>query len=76
MTTTQAATTPPAYDNNGQYTRTGILRYERIFGDGYVSTGGPETTEPSAKHGLSSEVEDCQHNAVLRRARVRQSQCP
>src|SRR3954451_9398209 len=45
MTTTQAATTPPAYDNNGQYTRTGILRYERIFGDGYVSTGGPETTE-------------------------------
>jgi phosphoethanolamine N-methyltransferase len=32
------------YDNNGQYSRTGILRYEKIFGDGYVSTGGPETT--------------------------------
>jgi phosphoethanolamine N-methyltransferase len=33
------------YDNNGQYTRNGILRYERIFGAGYISTGGPETTE-------------------------------
>src|SRR6185503_6655189 len=33
------------YDNNGQYTRKGILRYEKIFGDGYVSTGGPETTQ-------------------------------
>jgi phosphoethanolamine N-methyltransferase len=44
MATTQTATAPPAYDNNGQYSRSGILRYERIFGDGYVSTGGPETT--------------------------------
>jgi phosphoethanolamine N-methyltransferase len=33
-----------SYDNNGQYSRSGILRYEKIFGDGYVSTGGPETT--------------------------------
>jgi len=32
------------YDNNGQYTRNGILRYERTFGSGYISTGGPETT--------------------------------
>lgn len=32
------------YDNNGQYSRKSILRYEKIFGDGYVSTGGPETT--------------------------------
>lgn len=23
-----------------QYTATGILRYERIFGEGFVSTGG------------------------------------
>jgi phosphoethanolamine N-methyltransferase len=38
-------TAAPSYDNNGQYTRTGILRYEKIFGAGYVSTGGPETTE-------------------------------
>ncbi|WP_435010873.1 methyltransferase domain-containing protein [Tundrisphaera lichenicola] len=33
------------YDNKGQYTRTGILRYEKVFGHGYVSTGGHETTE-------------------------------
>jgi phosphoethanolamine N-methyltransferase len=44
-TATPAAPQAPVYDNNGQYTRAGILRYERIFGDGYVSTGGPETTE-------------------------------
>jgi phosphoethanolamine N-methyltransferase len=46
MTTTQTAPAPQrAYDNNGQYSRTGILRYEMIFGDGYISTGGHETTE-------------------------------
>ncbi|XP_022097659.1 phosphoethanolamine N-methyltransferase-like [Acanthaster planci] len=28
-----------------QYTRQGILRYEKIFGDGYVSTGGSQTTK-------------------------------
>jgi phosphoethanolamine N-methyltransferase len=33
------------YDNQGQYTRAGILRYEKVFGYGYVSTGGHETTE-------------------------------
>ena len=45
MTTAQsAASTQPSYDNNGQYSRAGILRYEKIFGAGYVSTGGPETT--------------------------------
>lgn len=45
MTTTQAANEPSrTYDNNGQYSRTGILRYEKIFGAHYVSTGGPETT--------------------------------
>jgi phosphoethanolamine N-methyltransferase len=43
-TASSAAATAPSYDNNGQYSRTGILRYEKIFGDGYVSTGGPETT--------------------------------
>jgi phosphoethanolamine N-methyltransferase len=26
--------------DNVQYKTSGILRYERIFGDGYVSTGG------------------------------------
>src|SRR6516162_7735785 len=45
MTTAQSVpTTEASYDNKGQYSRTGILRYEKIFGDGYVSTGGPETT--------------------------------
>nr|XP_015194380.1 PREDICTED: LOW QUALITY PROTEIN: phosphoethanolamine N-methyltransferase 3-like [Lepisosteus oculatus] len=28
-----------------QYSRRGILRYEKIFGRGYVSTGGPSTTK-------------------------------
>ncbi|GJN17994.1 hypothetical protein PR202_gb05105 [Eleusine coracana subsp. coracana] len=31
--------------DNVQYKASGILRYERIFGDGYVSTGGVETTK-------------------------------
>lgn len=42
---TAPAPTTQAYDNNGQYSRTGILRYEMIFGAGYISTGGPETTD-------------------------------
>src|SRR6516165_3573668 len=46
MTMLQAAPAAGSkFDNNGQYSRTGILRYERIFGDGYVSTGGPATTD-------------------------------
>ncbi|XP_018590166.2 phosphoethanolamine methyltransferase [Scleropages formosus] len=31
--------------DNQQYTRQGILRYEKIFGSGYVSTGGLSTTK-------------------------------
>ena len=31
--------------DDGQYSRNGILRYERIFGDTFVSTGGVETTK-------------------------------
>ncbi|XP_044126384.1 phosphomethylethanolamine N-methyltransferase-like isoform X2 [Bufo gargarizans] len=31
--------------DNQQYSRRGILRYEKIFGDGFVSTGGLETTK-------------------------------
>ncbi|KAI1898360.1 hypothetical protein AGOR_G00071520 [Albula goreensis] len=31
--------------DNQQYSRKGILRYEKIFGQGYVSTGGPTTTK-------------------------------
>src|SRR5438552_117163 len=46
MTTLQAAPAASSkFDNNGQYSRTGILRYEKIFGAGYVSTGGQATTE-------------------------------
>jgi phosphoethanolamine N-methyltransferase len=45
MTTAASTeTVSQSYDNNGQYSRSGILRYEKIFGAGYVSTGGPETT--------------------------------
>lgn len=44
-TSNAAAQAAPVYDNNGQYTRTGILRYEKIFGDGYISTGGQSTTD-------------------------------
>src|SRR3974390_1357054 len=35
----------PKFDNKGQYSRTSILRYEKIFGDHYISTGGAETTD-------------------------------
>ena len=35
----------PKFDNNGQYSRTSILRYEKIFGEHYISTGGAETTD-------------------------------
>lgn len=31
--------------DNVQYKTNGILRYERVFGEGYVSTGGIETTK-------------------------------
>ncbi|KAA0709759.1 hypothetical protein E1301_Tti018026 [Triplophysa tibetana] len=31
--------------DNQQYTRRGILLYEKMFGSGYVSTGGPSTTK-------------------------------
>ena len=44
-TTTAAPAAPPKFDNQGQYSRTGILRYEQIFGAGYISTGGHATTE-------------------------------
>lgn len=36
-----------AFLDGVQYSRTGILRYERIFGPGFVSTGGFETTKVS-----------------------------
>ena len=46
MKATQAAAdAKQKFDNNGQYSRDSILRYEKIFGDNYISTGGAETTE-------------------------------
>ncbi len=46
MTTTHAAPAArPKFDNHGQYSRTSILRYEMIFGEGYISTGGAATTD-------------------------------
>ena len=33
--------------NDGQYQRNGILRYEKVFGKTYVSTGGETTTKVS-----------------------------
>lgn len=44
MTTLSRSSASRSYDNNGQYSRTSILRYEKIFGKGYISTGGRETT--------------------------------
>jgi len=45
MTTLSTAVSAPGkFDNHGQYSRAGILRYEMIFGPGYVSTGGHATT--------------------------------
>jgi len=44
MTVSQSAS-DATYDNQGQYTRAGILRYEKVFGTDYVSTGGHATTE-------------------------------
>ncbi|XP_073676428.1 phosphoethanolamine methyltransferase isoform X3 [Garra rufa] len=38
-------TTFQEFLDNQQYTRTGILRYEKMFGSGYVSTGGISTTK-------------------------------
>ena len=32
-----------------QYTLDGILKYERIFGDGFISTGGKHSTEEFLK---------------------------
>jgi len=41
----EPAPSKPRFDNQGQYSRDSILRYEKIFGEHYISTGGAETTE-------------------------------
>lgn len=35
--------------DNKQYSKNSILRYEKVFGEGYVSTGGAKTTEEFVK---------------------------
>jgi len=35
----------PDFLDNSQYKLNGILRYEKIFGRGFISTGGKTTTE-------------------------------
>jgi phosphoethanolamine N-methyltransferase len=44
----------PRFDNRGQYSRSSILRYEKIFGEHYVSTGGAATTDH-----LCARLGDC-----------------
>lgn len=36
-----------------QYTQNSIARYERMFGDGFISTGGLETTKVRRAGGCS-----------------------
>jgi phosphoethanolamine N-methyltransferase len=43
-TATNSESSKQGFDNNGQYSRKSILRYEMIFGPGYISTGGHDTT--------------------------------
>jgi hypothetical protein len=38
-----------AFLDTQQYSAAGILKYERVFGDGFVSTGGLQTTEELVK---------------------------
>ena len=39
----------PEFLDAGQYQKNGILRYERIFGETFVSTGGEKTTKVTYK---------------------------
>ncbi len=44
---TAHAPRPPVYRHfldTQQYSSTGILRYERVYGDGFVCSGGADTT--------------------------------
>ena len=50
--------------DQNQYARKGILLYERIFGDTYISTGGERTTEHFCKQleGQALKVSKNDHN--------------
>lgn len=49
-------TTFQEFLDSQQYSHNSILRYERIFGQNYVSTGGKETTEVRRSCSLSSHI--------------------
>ena len=51
--------------DNQQYQTTGILRYERIFGQGYVSTGGFETTKVEFMTQLTTKGPGLVHSRSL-----------
>lgn len=41
--------------DENQYTVNGILRYEKVFGEGFISTGGLETTEVSLSQKMNEK---------------------
>ena len=55
-----------AFLDQNQYTKRGILRYEKVFGRGFISTGGLETTEVSPRRcELSSHLNLLNYFIVL-----------
>ena len=44
--------------DNNQYLKNGILRYQRVFGYTYVSTGGKQTTEVCKKFDIVKNFEN------------------
>ncbi|KAM9377274.1 phosphoethanolamine methyltransferase isoform 2-T2 [Pholidichthys leucotaenia] len=54
--------------DNQQYTRRGILRYEMMFGAGYVSTGGPSTTKTFGVEVLGLDLSDNMVDIATKRA--------
>ena len=45
MATSEAQSASQQFLDDNQYTRNNILRYEKIFGETFVSTGGLKTTQ-------------------------------
>ena len=44
--------------DNNQYLKNGILRYQRVFGYTFVSTGGKQTTEVCKKFEIIQDFEN------------------
>ena len=53
--------------DDGQYSRNGILRYERIFGDTFVSTGGVATTKVTfnTKAVVEKDLISCSEGCIV-----------